>query len=206
MTAKTPVDLWFDPFCPFAWLTSRWLLEVEKVRPIEARWHIMSLTVLNEGKDVDEAYREGIAKAIEPVRVITAAAAKYGESVIGPLYTEIGTRLHNEGRNKQPGQLRAVLGESLAAVGLDPELVAAADSEEFDAAVRESHNTGIDLVGQEVGTPVIRVGRNAFFGPVITRVPRGEEAGRLWDGVLLVTAFEDFFEIKRSRTRPLTFD
>ncbi|MEU8245779.1 disulfide bond formation protein DsbA [Nonomuraea sp. NPDC048916] len=166
----------------------------------------MSLTVLNEDKDVSEAYREQIGKAMEPVRVIAAAAAKYGEPVIGPLYTEIGTRLHNEGRNKRLDLLRETLEESLAAVGLDTELAATAESEEFDAAVRESHNTGIDLVGQEVGTPVIRVGANAFFGPVITRVLRGDEAGRLWDGVLLVTAFEDFFELKRSRTRPPTFD
>ncbi|MER6950012.1 DsbA family protein [Nonomuraea sp. NPDC000554] len=206
MTEKTPVDLWFDPFCPFAWVTSRWLLEVEKVRPIEPRWHIMSLNVLNEGKDVSDEYREQIARAIEPVRVVAAAEAKYGAHVVGPLYTELGTRLHNEGRNKDLDRLRETVEDALEAAGLDKELADTMTSDEYDEAVRASHNEGIDLVGQEVGTPVIRVGSNAFFGPVITTIPRGEDAGRLWDGVLLVTGFEDFFELKRSRTRRPQFD
>ncbi|WP_336209924.1 mycothiol-dependent nitroreductase Rv2466c family protein [Nonomuraea sp. LPB2021202275-12-8] len=206
MTEKTPVSLWFDPFCPFAWVTSRWLLEVEKVRPIEARWHIMSLQVLNEGKDVPEEYRERIAKTVGPGRVVAAAAAKYGEQVVGPLYTELGTRLHNEGRGKQLDGLREIVEESLVAAGLDSDLIGAMDSAEYDEAVRRSHDEGIDLVGQEVGTPVIRVGANAFFGPVITSIPRGEDAGRLWDGVLLVTEFDDFFELKRTRTGSPRFD
>lgn len=205
MTSKTPVDLWFDPFCPFAWMTSRWLLEVEKIRPIEARWHIMSLNVLNEDKDVPEAYREQIARAIEPVRVIAAAQAKYGDHVVGPLYTEMGTRLHNGGAIKRLGKLRETIVASLEAAGLDTCLADAMDSQEFDAAIRASHDEGISLVGQEVGTPVIRVGENAFFGPVITSLPTGEEAGRLWDGVVAVTSFDDFFELKRSRTRTPTF-
>jgi len=206
MSDKTPVDLWFDPFCPFAWVTSRWLLEVEKVRPIEPRWHIMSLNVLNEGKDVPEAYREQIARAIGPVRVVAAAADKYGEQVVGPLYTELGTRFHNQQALRRLGELRDTVEDALAAAGLDPALADAMDSTEYDEAVRASHDRGINLVGQEVGTPVIRVGDNAFFGPVITSIPRGEDAGRLWDGVLLVTGFDDFFELKRSRTRQPTFD
>ncbi|MGI5274394.1 disulfide bond formation protein DsbA [Nonomuraea sp. CA-218870] len=206
MSEKTPVDLWFDPFCPFAWVTSRWLLEVEKVRPIEPRWHIMSLNVLNEGKEVPDAYREMIARAIGPVRVVAAAAAKYGADVVGPLYTELGTRFHNQRALHRLGDLRETVGEALAAAGLDPALVEAMDSTEYDEAVRRSHDTGITLVGQEVGTPVIRVGDNAFFGPVISSVPRGEDAGRLWDGVLLVTGFDDFFELKRTRTREPRFD
>ncbi|MEU4576990.1 DsbA family protein [Nonomuraea sp. ATR24] len=206
MTEKTPVDLWFDPFCPFAWATSRWLVEVEKVRPVEARWHIMSLNVLNEDKDVPEAYREQIAKAIGPVRVVAAAAAKYGDHVVGPLYTELGTRLHNQRAIDRLDDLRATVEDALAGAGLDRELAAAMDSDAHDEAVRRSHNEGIGLVGQDVGTPVIRVGSNAFFGPVINSIPRGEDAGRLWDGVLLVTGFENFFELKRTRDGSPRFD
>ncbi|WP_442790470.1 disulfide bond formation protein DsbA [Nonomuraea sp. NBC_01738] len=205
MTDKTPVDLWFDPFCPFAWVTSRWLIEVEKVRPIEINWHIMSLNVLNEGKDVPEEYRESTRRAIEPVRVITAAKDKYGEAVVPVLYTEIGTRLHNEGGSERLGELHDLLAQALEAAGLDRQLVSAVHSEEHDDDIRASHNEGIGLVGQEVGTPVVRVGANAFFGPVITSIPRGEEAGRLYDGVLLVTGFDDFFEIKRTRTKEPVF-
>ncbi|MEU8103298.1 DsbA family protein [Nonomuraea muscovyensis] len=206
MTVKTPVDLWFDPFCPFAWATSRWLLEVEKVRPIEPRWRLMSLHMLNEGKDVPADYLQRIARAHELVRVVAAAQQKYGDQVTGALYTELGTRLHNERRGKRLDLLRQTAEEALEAAGLDRKLADAMESEEYEDAIRASHDEGMALVGQEVGTPVIRVGSNAFFGPVITRIPRGEEAGRLWDGVLLVTAFEDFFELKRSRTREVRFD
>ena len=196
------MDLWFDAFCPFAWVTSRWLLEVEKVRPIEPRWRIMSLAVLNEDKDVSAEYRAGVATAMETVRVVAAAKAAHGDEVVGPLYTELGTRFHNRSMPKT----RETIEEALDAAGLDKGLADAMTSTEFDEAIRESHNEGIDLVGQEVGTPVIRVGTNAFFGPVITAIPRGEDAGRLWDGVLLVTEFDDFFELKRTRTRRPQFD
>ncbi|MFG1705153.1 DsbA family protein [Nonomuraea sp. M3C6] len=206
MTQKIPVDLWFDPACPFAWVTSRWLLEVEKVRPIEPRWRIMSLSVLNEDKDVPDEYRQGIAKAMKTVRVVAAAAAKHGDQAVGPLYTELGTRLHNEGLGKEPERQRETIEAALEAAGLDKSLADAMESEEYDEAIRASHNEGIDLVGQEVGTPVIRVGANAFFGPVITKIIRGEDAGKLWDGVLAVTAFDDFFELKRSRTKRPQFD
>ncbi|MBN6058037.1 disulfide bond formation protein DsbA [Nonomuraea sp. RK-328] len=206
MTTRTPVDLWFDPSCPFAWATSRWLIEVEHVRPIDPRWRLMSLKLLNQDKDVPQDYKDRTVRAMGLVRVIAAAQQKYGDHVTGTLYTEMGTRLHNEGRSKQADSYRAVAEESLVAAGLDPELISAMDSEEYDEAIAASHDEGIGLVGDDVGTPIIRVGANAFFGPVITRIPRGEEAGRLWDGVLLVTAFEDFFELKRTRTRSPRFD
>ncbi|WP_433431628.1 mycothiol-dependent nitroreductase Rv2466c family protein [Nonomuraea sp. CA-141351] len=206
MTEKIPVDLWFDPACPFAWVTSRWLLEVEKVRPIQPRWRIMSLAVLNEDKDVPDEYRESTKRAMGTVRVVAAAAAKHGEEVVGRLYTELGTLLHNQGLGKEPERLREIRERALEAAGLEKELADAADSEEWDDTIRASHNEGIDLVGQEVGTPVIRVGANAFFGPVITKIIRGEDAGRLWDGVLTVTSFDDFFELKRSRTKRPQFD
>ncbi|GAA3118098.1 DsbA family protein [Planomonospora alba] len=206
MTEHTPVDLWFDPFCPFAWMTSRWLLEVEKVRPIEPRWHIMSLYVLNEDKDVPEEYREMTAKALGPARVVTAVQEEHGSETVGRLYTELGVRLHNQGAVKRLDTLRETVEEALEAAGLDRSFADAMDSGEYDAALRASHADGIDRVGQEVGTPVIAVGDVAFFGPVISPAPKGEEAGRLWDGVRLVAGFDGFFELKRSRTRPPIFD
>ncbi|GII78994.1 DSBA oxidoreductase [Sphaerisporangium rufum] len=212
MSDRTPVDFWFDPFCPWAWMTSRWLLQVQQVRPVEPRWHIMSLAVLNEDKDIPEDYRRVLAHAMLPVRVVQAAAEKYGDQVLGGLYTEIGTRIHLQGRLKseeadfdEAAAIRAVLAESLEAAGLDRDLVAAADSAEYDAGVRRSHRDGIERVGQEVGTPVISVGGVAFFGPVVSPAPKGEEAGRLWDGVLLVAGTDGFFELKRSRTRDPIF-
>jgi hypothetical protein len=207
MPERTPVDFWFDPSCPWAWMTSRWIIEVGKVRPIEPRWHLMSLTVLNEGKDVPEEYREALARAMGPVRVLAAASVKYGEDVLGPLYTGLGTRFHDEGGLKDPAaDLRGLVAGALTAAGLDDRLADAMDGADFDDVVRASHAEGIGLVGEEVGTPVIAVdggeqGRVAFFGPVISPAPKGEAAGRLWDGVLLVAGTEGFFELKRSRTR-----
>ncbi|GAA4103843.1 DsbA family protein [Nonomuraea soli] len=206
MTVKTPVDLWFDPFCPFAWITSRWLLEVEKVRPIEIQWHIMSLNVLNEDKDVPESYRGMIRRAIEPVRVATAVDQRFGQQAMADFYTAFGTRWHNEARNKDRSKLGDVLVEALEAAGLDASLAEAAHVTDYDEQLRKSHHAGIELVGQEVGTPVVAVEGNAFFGPVLSRIPRGEDAGRLWDGVLAVTGYEFFYELKRSRTTDPAFD
>jgi 2-hydroxychromene-2-carboxylate isomerase len=206
MTERTPVDLWFDPFCPFAWMTSRWLLEVEKVRSIEPRWHVMSLKVLNEDKNVPDNYREMISKTIGMVRVVTAVQQKHDSETVGRFYTELGTRLHNQGRANEPDKFPEIVTEALEAAGLDQEFADAMDSEEFDEALRASHNDGIDRVGQEVGTPVISVDGFAFFGPVISPAPKGEAAGRLWDGVRLVAGTDGFFELKRSRTRRPIFD
>ncbi|MEU4728692.1 MULTISPECIES: mycothiol-dependent nitroreductase Rv2466c family protein [unclassified Streptomyces] len=207
---KTPVDFWFDPLCPWAWMTSRWMLEVEKVRDVRVRWHVMSLAVLNEDKldQLSEVYRETLeTKGWASVRVAVAAQQKYGEEITGALYTALGTRIHNEGR----GATREVIAEALAEVGLPAELLAYADSDEYDWALRASHNDGIDRVGQEVGTPVISVpgadGEDvAFFGPVVTPAPRGEAAARLWDGTLLVASTPGFFEIKRTRTKGPSFE
>ncbi|MGK5550824.1 mycothiol-dependent nitroreductase Rv2466c family protein [Actinomadura kijaniata] len=200
--ARTPVDFWFDPKCPWAWITSRWILEVEKLRPIEVRWHVMSLAVLNEDKDIPQEYRDMLADAWGAVRVCAAAERKYGPEVLGGLYTELGTRRHHEKRPLDVAMFR----EALAAAGLDPELAAAAESTEYDEAVRASHQDGIDRVGQEVGTPVIEVEGSAFFGPVVSPIPRGEAAARLWDGVVAVAGTDGFFELKRTRTRDPIFD
>ncbi|MFE4827295.1 DsbA family protein [Streptomyces sp. NPDC056672] len=207
MSDKTPVDFWFDPLCPWAWMTSRWVLEVEKVRDIEVRWHVMSLAVLNEDKDIPEEYREGLAKAWAPVRVVIAAQQKHGDEVIGKLYTALGTRIHNRGE----GATREAIAGALDEVGLPADLIDYADTDTYDTELRASHKEGIDKVGQEVGTPVIAVpGENgeqvAFFGPVVTPAPKGEAAAKLWDGTLLVASIPGFYEIKRTRTQGPIFD
>jgi 2-hydroxychromene-2-carboxylate isomerase len=199
----TPVDFWFDPLCPWAWITSRWMLEAENVRPITARWHVMSLAVLNENKeDLPEGYKERLQQAWGPVRVCIAAEQKYGPEVLLPLYTAIGTRFHDQKAERD----RETIAAAIAEAGLPAELIDALDSTEYDEAVRASHKDGMDRVGYEVGTPVISVEGTSFFGPVISPIPRGEAAGKLWDGVVLVAGTDGFFELKRSRTRDPIFD
>jgi len=199
----TPVDFWFDPLCPWAWITSRWLLEVAKIRPVAPRWHVMSLAVLNENKEnLPDRYKESMAKAWGPVRVCIAAEQKLGPGVLGPLYTAIGTRFHHEKAERD----RATIEAALADAGLPAELAEAMDSTDYDEALRASHCNGMDRVGYEVGTPVIAVGNLAIFGPVVSPIPRGEAAARLWDGVLLIAGTDGFFEMKRSRTRDPIFD
>ncbi|MFI5754688.1 DsbA family protein [Streptomyces sp. NPDC051569] len=209
MSEKTPVDFWFDPLCPWAWMTSRWVLEVEKVRDIDVRWHVMSLAVLNEARldEMPEKYRDLMAKAWGPVRVVIAAQQKHGDEVVGKLYTALGTRIHNEGQGPEREAVVAALDE----VGLPADLIDYADSDAFDTELRASHQEGIDKVGQEVGTPVIAVPgadgeQVAFFGPVVTPAPKGEQAGKLWDGTLLVASIPGFYEIKRTRTQGPIFD
>jgi predicted DsbA family dithiol-disulfide isomerase len=199
---KVPVDFWFDPMCPWAWITSRWIHEVAKLRPIEPRWHVMSLAVLNEGRELPAQYVEMMKKAWGPVRVAIAAEQKYGPQVLGDLYTELGVRIHEQGR----GVSDEVVAEALEAAGLDRGLIAAAGDPQYDDALRASHKVGIDKVGQDVGTPVIEVEGVAFFGPVVTPVPRGEDAVRLWDGVRLVAGTPGFYELKRSRDASPSFE
>jgi 2-hydroxychromene-2-carboxylate isomerase len=196
------LDFWFDPLCPWAWIASRWVLEVEKLRPVRARWHVMSLAVLNEGKEVPEKYRKFQAQAWGPVRVCIAAEQKFGPDVLLPLYTALGTWFHQD--KTEPS--RVVIEAALNEVGLPVDLAAAMDDPSYDDALRASHHDGMDRVGYDVGTPVISVNGVSFFGPVVSPIPRGEAAAKLWDGVLAVAGTDGFFELKRSRTREPIFD
>ncbi len=196
-------DFWFDPGCPWAWITSRWILEVEKVRDVDVTWHVMSLSVLNEDRDLPESYQARMGELWGPVRILIAAAQAHGDEVLLPLYNAFGERIHHEHRKTFDLPFYQ---EVLTEVGLPLALAEAADSTAYDEELIRSHREGMDQVGQDVGTPVIAVDGVAIFGPVVSPIPRGEAAGKLWDGVRLVAGTDGFFELKRSRTREPIFD
>jgi len=201
-THTTPVDFWFDPSCPWAWMTSRWVDEVAALRNLDVTWHVMSLAVLNEDKDISEERRAFFPRALRYTRLVTAVGELHGAALVKPLYDALGTRIH-------PGastDVDTVIAEALAEIGLPAELAAYSESDEFDEQMRASHFEGIGRVGQDVGTPVISVNGAAFFGPVISPAPKGEQAATLWDGVVALAGYDGFFELKRSRTRGPLFD
>jgi 2-hydroxychromene-2-carboxylate isomerase len=195
-TARPVVDFWFDPACPWAWMTSRWMDEVSRLKDVEVRWHVMSLSVLNEKRDLPETYRVLMDDSWAAVRTIVAAARDHGDHVIKPLYDAMGTRRH-PGARKDTAQ---IIAESLAEVGLPAELAAVGATDEVDALLRESHAEAMALVGDDVGTPVVAIDGVGFFGPVVTPAPTGDAAVRMFDGLALMTSVPGFYELKRSRT------
>lgn len=197
------VDFYFDPTCPWAWMTSRWMLEVEKVRDVRATFRVMSLSVLNEGRDLPADYRKAMDNAWAPARAAIGVEEIYGSDGVRAFYTALGTRFH-------PGKARKsdinVIKAALAECGFDEGIADRATTTEWDEALRASHARGMEPVGDDVGTPVIHINGKALFGPVISPAPKGEAAGELFDGLEKVTAYDGFFELKRSRTVDPIFD
>jgi protein-disulfide isomerase-like protein with CxxC motif len=199
----TTVDFWFDPLCPFAWITSRTMLEVGQVRDVQTTWHIMSLALLNADRDdISESYREFLKDAWGPVRVCAAVEQEYGQEKLAALYTALGTKKHTEGREKLD---RGVIEEALDEIGVPTALADAMDDSSYDDAITKSHHAGMDQVGTDVGTPTIAIDGHAFFGPVLSKIARGEDAGKIWDAAVTLSSFPYFFELKRTRDRNLDF-
>jgi 2-hydroxychromene-2-carboxylate isomerase len=194
-------DFWFDPLCPFAWITSRWMLEVEQVRDVRVNWRVMSLYFLNKDRDLSEDYQARIARGLPVGRVLIATEQRVGADALAPLYTALGTRIHHEKQDLGRDPVVAALADA----GLPAELVDAMEDTSYDEPLRASHQEAIDRVGDDVGTPTIAFNGSAFFGPVLSRIPRGDDAGRVWDGTVALADFDYFFEIKRTRTGELDF-
>jgi len=195
MASAQKVDMWFDPICPFAWITSRWLLEAAAVRDLEVTWNIMSLAQLNKDREMDDAHKAAFTRSWDAVRLVAAVKEKHGNDAVIALYNAMGTRIHLKKEKVSDELLTAALAEA----GLPADLLAVAKDESWNEPMIASHDRAISLVGNDVGTPVVAIGDAAFFGPVISPAPKGEQAGRLWDGLALCLEVPGFYELKRAR-------
>ncbi|WP_178945618.1 DsbA family protein [Kocuria sp. TGY1127_2] len=206
MTQNT--EFWFDPICPWAWMTSRWMSEVEELRDVEVTWNPFSLAVLNEGKDLDAGYRKNIDASWGPARVAMAVREEQGQEKVKPFYDAVGTALHPEKTDESDNRrrFRAAIDKALEETGLPPELADYAEKDTYDEELRRSNARALELVGDDVGVPIISVDGTAFFGPVMSPAPKGEDAAKVWDGTLALASYPGFFELKRSRTNGPIFD
>jgi 2-hydroxychromene-2-carboxylate isomerase len=192
----TTMEFWFDPACPFTWATSRWARELASDGLVNVRWKVMSLAILNEGSEIPEQYREGMARSWQPIRVLVAADERAGSDAVGQLYEALGRRVHDEARQVDA----ALVGEALAEVGLPADLVDAMDDAGLDEAVRRSHTEGQERVGTDAGSPLTAYhGGPAYFGPVVAPTPTGEDARYLLEAMVALSKVPSFSELKRSR-------
>jgi hypothetical protein len=191
----TTVDLWFDPMDPWSWVASRWLLEVQTVRSVKTSFHLMSMSLLHGGKDLEPDEQARMDEGRGPARVALAVGEQYGQEQLSAFYTAIGSRIHD----KQQGPGRETIDGALADVGLPPELAEQADTNDNDDTLRASHHAGVDPLGCDVDTPIIHINGVPLVGPVLSPAPQGEEAGRLFDGALALASYPGFFELKRTR-------
>jgi len=205
MSART-VELFVDPVCPFAWMTSRWLLHAAEVREFTPKFSVMSLSVLNEGADIDAGYRAMLDDSWGPARLAIAIDRAEGNEAFSHWYTAWGEQYHVGGDSSDR---RATAVTALAAAELPASLIEAYDpvaGDDIDVALRASHEEGISKVGSDVGTPVISFGEGtAYFGPVISPAPRGEQAGKLLDAMEALSTIDGFYELKRARTGGIDF-
>lgn len=199
------VDFWFDPICPYSWIGSRWLLEVEAHRPVEIRWRVMSLYLLNEGRADDPSYISYLRDVNGAARVAVAAASHSGAGVLRELYTAFGTRIFDHWRYASVDEVRSSMAGALVDAGLPEQLVEAFDSTEHDAALRRSHDEAVSLVGDECGTPTTRIDGRALYGPILNSIPRGRSAVQVFEGMRLLSTVADFYEVKRTRTTEPVF-
>ena len=193
------IELYVDPCCPFAWIAYQWLAEVRRYQAVELRLCLMSLPMLNEHEPISLDYRRLLAHTWGPARVAAAAVQHLGPDALPPLYEAMARRIFAETDHYRVirEDLESVIVDALSEVGLPARLSDAAASDDYDGSIRASHNAAMAPMGSGVGTPIIHIGAAAFFGPVMTGVPRGSEAVQVFDGLRLLAGYPRLFEIKR---------